>query len=136
MNHWFHSSHLFCAADHHPNLTSPNSNRSCASTPSSSNKRFTALRPAFSAQNMGLPLRSVAPAAHPSFNRAHLRWFSELFFTKKRMRLSRKLHKQALLPFRPTEATSLVLDLILSLFTARVLTYEPLVAQLPSFLCS
>ena len=49
------------------------------------------------------------------------------------MELSRKLHKQALLSFRPTEPTSPVLNLILSLFTARVLTFEPLVAQLPFF---
>ena len=51
------------------------------------------------------------------------------------MSLSQKLLNQALLSFRPTEATSPVLDLILSFFTARVLTFEPLVAQLPSFLC-
>ena len=49
------------------------------------------------------------------------------------MGLSRKLYEQALLTFKPTEATSSVLDLILSLFTARVITFEPLVAQLPSF---
>ena len=52
------------------------------------------------------------------------------------MGLSRKLYEQALVPFRPTEATSPVLDLILSLLTARVTTFEPLVAQLPSVLCS
>ena len=40
------------------------------------------------------------------------------------MGLSRKLHKQALLSFRPTEATLPNLDIILSLFTARVLTFE------------
>ena len=49
------------------------------------------------------------------------------------MGLSKKLYEQALLPFRPTEATSTVLDLNLSLFTARVLTFEPLIAQLPYF---
>ena len=52
------------------------------------------------------------------------------------MSLSQKLLNQVLLIFKPTEATSPVLDLILSLFTARVLTFEPLVAQLPSCLCS
>ena len=52
------------------------------------------------------------------------------------MGLSRKLYEQALLTFKPTVATSSVLDLILSLFTARVITFEPLVAQLPSFSCS
>ena len=52
------------------------------------------------------------------------------------MGLSRKLYEQALLTFKPTEATSSVLDLILSLFTARVITFEPMVAQLPSFSCS
>ena len=41
------------------------------------------------------------------------------------MGLSRKLYEQALLFFEPTEATSSVLDLILSLFTARVITFEP-----------
>ena len=46
------------------------------------------------------------------------------------MGLSPKLYKQALLTFKPTEATSSVLDLIL--FTARVITFESLVAQLPS----
>ena len=51
------------------------------------------------------------------------------------MCLSRKLYRQALLIFKPTEATSSVLDLILSLFTARVIIFEPLVAQLPSFSC-
>ena len=44
------------------------------------------------------------------------------------MSLLRKLYKQVLLNFKPTEATLPVLDLILSLFTARVLTFEPLVA--------
>ena len=48
------------------------------------------------------------------------------------MGLFRKLYEQALLTFKPTEATSSVLDLILSLFTARVITFESLVAQLPS----
>ena len=52
------------------------------------------------------------------------------------MGLSRKLYEQVLLIFKATEATSLVLDLILSLFTARVITFEPMVAQLPSFSCS
>ena len=52
------------------------------------------------------------------------------------MSLSQKLYNQVLLIFKPTEAISPVLDLILSLFTARVLTFEPLVAELPSFLCS
>ena len=52
------------------------------------------------------------------------------------MSLSRKLYKQALLFFKPTEATLPVLGLILSLFTARVLNFEPLVAQLPSFFSS
>ena len=52
------------------------------------------------------------------------------------MGLSRKLYEQALLFFKPTEATSSVLDLILSLFTARVITFESLVAQLPSVSCS
>ena len=52
------------------------------------------------------------------------------------MDLSQKLYDQALLLFKPTEATSSVLDLILSLFTARLITFEPLVAQLPSYSCS
>ena len=52
------------------------------------------------------------------------------------MGLSRELYKQALLIFKPTEATSSVLDVILSLFMARVITFEPIVAQLPSFSCS
>ena len=52
------------------------------------------------------------------------------------MGLSRKLNEQVLLIFKPTEATSSVLDLILSLLTARYITFEPLVAQLPSFSCS
>ena len=52
------------------------------------------------------------------------------------MGLSRKLYEQVLLIFKATEATSSVLDLILSLFTARVITFEPMVAQLPSFSCS
>ena len=52
------------------------------------------------------------------------------------MGLSRKLYKQALLTLKPTEATSAVLDFILSLFKARVITFEPLVTQRPSFLCS
>ena len=38
------------------------------------------------------------------------------------MSLSRKLYEQVLLIFKATEATSSVLDLILSLFTARVIT--------------
>ena len=49
------------------------------------------------------------------------------------MGLSRKLYKQALLTFKPTEANLSVLDFILSLFTARVITVEPLVVQLSSF---
>ena len=49
------------------------------------------------------------------------------------MSLSQKFYEQALLILKPTEATSPVLDLILSLFTARVLTFEPLIAQLPYF---
>ena len=49
------------------------------------------------------------------------------------MGLSRKLYEQALLTFKPTEATSSVLDLILSLFTARVITFEPLVRTAPIF---
>ena len=49
------------------------------------------------------------------------------------MGLSRRLDKQALLSFSPTEATSPVLDLILSLFMARFLTFESLVAQLHLF---
>ena len=52
------------------------------------------------------------------------------------MGLSRKLYEQVLLIFKATEATSSVLDLILSLFTARVITFEPKDAQLPSFSCS
>ena len=52
------------------------------------------------------------------------------------MSLSRELYKQALLTLKPTEATSSVLHFILSLFTARVITFEPLVSQLPSFSCS
>ena len=52
------------------------------------------------------------------------------------MCLSRKLYEQVLLIFKATEATSSVLDLILSLFTARVITFEPPVAQLPYFSCS
>ena len=44
------------------------------------------------------------------------------------MRLLRKLYKRVLLIFKPTETTLPVLDLILSLFTARVLIFEPLVA--------
>ena len=52
------------------------------------------------------------------------------------MSLSRKLYEQVLLIFKVTEATSSVLDLILSLFTARVITFEPMVAQLPSVSCS
>ena len=52
------------------------------------------------------------------------------------MGLSRELYEQALLTCKPTEATSSVLDLILSLFTTRVITFEPMVAQRPSFLCS
>ena len=52
------------------------------------------------------------------------------------MGFSRKLYVQALLIFKPTEATSSVLDLILSLFTSWVIIFEPLVAQLPSFSCS
>ena len=51
------------------------------------------------------------------------------------MSLSRKLYKQVLLIFKATEATSSVLDLILSLFTARLITFESLVAQLPSVSC-
>ena len=42
------------------------------------------------------------------------------------MGLSWKLYEQALLIFKPTEATSTVLDLILSLFTARVIIFETL----------
>ena len=49
------------------------------------------------------------------------------------MSLSRKLYEQALLIFKPTEATWSVLDLILSLFTARVIAFEPPIAQVPSF---
>ena len=49
------------------------------------------------------------------------------------MSLLRKLYEQVLLIFKPTEATSPVLDLTLSLLTDRVLTFESLVAQLPSF---
>ena len=52
------------------------------------------------------------------------------------MGLSRKLYGQALLFFNPTEATSSVLDLSLSLFTTRIITFEPLVGQRPSFLCN
>ena len=52
------------------------------------------------------------------------------------MSLSQKLYEQVLLIFKATEATSSVLDLILSLFTARVITFEPMVAQLPSVSCS
>ena len=52
------------------------------------------------------------------------------------MGLPRKLYEQALLFFKPTEATSSVFDLILSLFTARNITFESLVAQLPSVSCS
>ena len=52
------------------------------------------------------------------------------------MGLSRKLYEQVLLIFKATEATSSVLNLILSLFTARVITFEPMVAQLPFFSCS
>ena len=52
------------------------------------------------------------------------------------MGLSRKLYEQVLLNFKATEATSSVLDLILSLFTARFITFESLVAQLPSVSCS
>ena len=52
------------------------------------------------------------------------------------MGLSRKLYEQVLFFFKPTEAPLSVLDLILSLFTTRVLTFEPLVTQRPSFLCS
>ena len=52
------------------------------------------------------------------------------------MRLSRKPYNQALLYFKPTEATSPVLDLILSLFTAPITTFEQLVAQLSFLLCS
>ena len=87
----------------------------------------------FSAQNRGLPLRSGAPTAQPRVKQAHLRSFLDLLFTKKRMGLSRKLYKQALLPFRPTEATSQVLKLILILFTARVTTFETLFTQLLFF---
>ena len=47
-DHWLHSSHLFHAADHQPYLTSLKLKMSCASIPSSSNKRFRALRPPFS----------------------------------------------------------------------------------------
>ena len=52
------------------------------------------------------------------------------------MGLSRKLYEQVLLIFKATEATSSVLDIILSLFTARVITFESLIAQLPSISCS
>ena len=52
------------------------------------------------------------------------------------MSLSREFYKQALLTLKPTEATSSVLDFILSLFTAQVITFEPLVSQLPCFSCS
>ena len=38
----------------------------------------------------------------------------------------RKLYEQAVLIYKPTEATSSVLVLILSLFTARLITFEPL----------
>ena len=38
----------------------------------------------------------------------------------------RKLYEQAVLIYKPTEATSSVLVLILSLFTARVIIFEPL----------
>ena len=51
------------------------------------------------------------------------------------MSLSQKLYEQALLFFKPTEATSSILDLILCLFTARVITFESVVAQLPFFSC-
>ena len=52
------------------------------------------------------------------------------------MSLSRKLYEQALLIFKSFEATWSVLDLILSLFTARVIAFEPLIAQVLSFSCS
>ena len=48
-----HSSHLSHAADHQPNLTLLRLNRSCAITPSSSNKRSRALRPPFFSSKMG-----------------------------------------------------------------------------------
>ena len=49
------------------------------------------------------------------------------------MGFSQKLYEQVLVIFKPTEATSSVLDLILSLFTSRVITFESLDAQLPPF---
>ena len=52
------------------------------------------------------------------------------------MGLSRELYNQALLTLKPTEATLSVLDFFLSLFTAQVINFEPLVSQLPSFSCS
>ena len=52
------------------------------------------------------------------------------------MSLSTKLQKQVLITKNPTEATLPVLDLILSSFTVRVITFEPVVAQLSSFASS
>ena len=52
------------------------------------------------------------------------------------MSLSTKLYEQALLVKKPTESTLPVLDLISSSFKVRVITFEPLVAQLPSFASS
>ena len=65
-------------------------------------------------------------------NKAHLRLFLELFFTRKGMGLPRILYEQACLYWKPTEAILSVLDLILSLFTLWVVTFEPLIAQFPS----
>ena len=45
------------------------------------------------------------------------------------MSLSAKLKEQILLILKPTEATLLVLGLILSSFIVRVITFEPLVEQ-------
>ena len=84
--------------------------RSCATTPSCPNKRSTPWDLPFSAQNRGIQGCSQARAAHPIIKQAHLRSFSNLFFTRKQMALSRKLWEQLLLSWKPTEATLPVLE--------------------------
>ena len=52
------------------------------------------------------------------------------------MSLSTKLQKKVLLTKKPTEAILPVLDLLLGLFTVRVMTFQPVVTEVSSFASS
>ena len=86
-----------CSLTHESISNFANLNRSCARNPLySRNKRFRSLRPRFSAQNSGIPLRSVAPAAQQIRTSSSKVVFRPVFHCRKRMSLSRKLYEQAL----------------------------------------